>query len=80
MIVAGSYSFNSGEEKVLSQYPDLMPEVYKAIESVDASLYRTKVSKEQGRREGELLYSPIDMNKAFKSVIHIPVFILGIDV
>lgn len=41
-------------------------ELKQVVESIDASMLRTKVSQEQ-RRLGRKLYSPIELNRAFKS-------------
>lgn len=43
-----------------------MVEVYSSIEKVDSSLCRTKKSKEKTMK-GRKLYSPRELNKAFKS-------------
>lgn len=51
---------------MIVHHPKLRDEIRQVIEGVDASQLRTKVSKERtiaGRR----LYSPIEMNKAFKA-------------
>ncbi|MDE0612742.1 MAG: BglII/BstYI family type II restriction endonuclease, partial [Gammaproteobacteria bacterium] len=55
----------NGEEFLLVHKPKLWQEVQDVIASVDAEACRTKVSKEITKR-GRRLYSPIDMNKAFK--------------
>ena len=65
MIVAGMYSFNGGKEAVEQQYSTELAEIYSAIESVDSSLYKNKVSKEK-TMPGRMLYHPATMNKAFK--------------
>ena len=51
---------------MIVRHQDLWQEIQQVIEGVDASQLRTKISKERtiaGRR----LYSPVEMNKAFKS-------------
>lgn len=63
MRVAARYSHLNGEEFLLVHRKNLWDEILAVIESVDAEACRTKVSRERTRR-GELLYSPIDMNKA----------------
>ena len=65
MRIAVKYSHMNGEEFLLVHKPKLWQEVQDVIASVDAEACRTKVSKEITKR-GRRLYSPIDMNKAFK--------------
>ncbi|MDE0153929.1 MAG: BglII/BstYI family type II restriction endonuclease [Gammaproteobacteria bacterium] len=65
MRIAAKYSHMNGEEFLLVHKPKLWQEVQDVIASVDAEACRTKVSKEITKR-GRRLYSPIDMNKAFK--------------
>jgi len=65
MIIAGEYSFNNGREEVSKKYPDLLKEIKDVIESVDASLCRTKKSLEK-TMPGQVLYSPRELNKTFK--------------
>ncbi len=66
MKIAAVYSFNNGQEEVSHAYPDLLTEVNAAIKGVDASLYKTKKSKER-TMPGRMLYSPGELNKAFKT-------------
>ena len=66
MRIAAKYSHMNGEEFLLVHKPKLWQEVQDVIASVDAEVCRTKVSKEITKK-GRQLYSPIDMNKAFKS-------------
>lgn len=66
MFVAGQYSFNGGEEFIQEHYPHLLAEIQKAITLVDASLYKTKKSKEK-TKQNKLLFSPKELNKAFKT-------------
>ncbi len=49
--------------------PTLWTEIRGVIESIDAQACRTKVSKEK-RTLDKLLYSPIDMNVAFKQSLN----------
>ena len=63
MRIAARYSHLNGEEFLLVHRKRLWDEILDVIESVDAEACKTKVSRERTRR-GELLYSPIDMNKA----------------
>ena len=64
MRVVERYSHLNGEEYLLVHHKDLWDEILGVIDSVDADVYRTKVSKERKMR-GKLLYSPTEMNKAF---------------
>lgn len=65
MIIAGQFSFKGGKEVVNAQCPDLLAEVEAIIQRVDSSKHKRKRSKEKTMR-GQLLYSPISINKAFK--------------
>ena len=65
MRIAGIYSFKDGLCYIKDKHPELLKEVLSVIKSVDASKCKTKISKEKTRK-GELLYSPIDINEAFK--------------
>ena len=66
MIIAKQYSHLNGLEYLLVHKPHLWEEVEAVIDEVDADKWRTKISKEK-RMKGKLLYSPGDMNAAFKS-------------
>lgn len=66
MRVVERYSHLNGEEHLLVHHPRLWDEIRAAVKAVDAAKCRTKVSWEQTRR-GRRLYSPIDLNKAFKA-------------
>lgn len=65
MRVAARYSHLNGEEYLLVHQPNLWHQVQDVIGIVDAQACRTKVSRES-RSRGKLLYSPADMNAAFK--------------
>ena len=65
MQIKSRYSHFNGEEYMLVHHPKLWKDVRDVIKSVDAEACRTKVSKEKNR-EGELLFSPEEMNKQFK--------------
>jgi hypothetical protein len=65
MKVVGMYSFNGGKEAVESRYPELLKEVYAAIATVDSAVHKTKESEEI-TMPGQMLFSPRDINKAFK--------------
>ena len=65
MQVKARYSHLNGEEYLLVHRKHLWDEVLNVIEGVDALACRTKVSKGKTKL-GELLFSPPDMNQAFK--------------
>ena len=69
MRIAGIYSFNNGERVVSAQYPDLLKEVTEVIAAIDAATCKTKKSKEK-TMTGEVLYSPIELNKCFKYLLY----------
>ncbi|MGB4596080.1 MAG: BglII/BstYI family type II restriction endonuclease [Anaerolineaceae bacterium] len=62
------YSHLNGLEYLLVHKPELWNELLEVISSVDAISLRTKISKEI-RMSGKPLYSPKDINKAFKKLI-----------
>lgn len=66
MRVVEHYSHLNGEEHLQVHHPRLWDEIRAAVKAVDAEQCRTKVSREQTRR-GRRLYSPVDLNKAFKA-------------
>lgn len=57
MQIAAKYSHMNGEEFLLIHHKKQWREVLHAIESIDAEVHRTKVSKEKTKK-GQLLYSP----------------------
>jgi len=65
MRIAQKYSHLNGLEFLLVHKPNLWNEIQEVITEVDAEACKTKVSKEK-RMHGRLLYSPVDMNRAFK--------------
>lgn len=65
MKIAQKYSHLNGEEHLIVHYPELYDEIRNVVAGIDASLFRTKESKEK-RKEGKMLYSPIELNKVFK--------------
>ncbi len=65
MKIVETYSHLNGLEFLLVHKPKLWREVQQVISSIDGEICKTKVSKEKTMK-GKLLYSPIDMNKAFK--------------
>ncbi|MDI6753245.1 MAG: BglII/BstYI family type II restriction endonuclease [Thermodesulfobacteriota bacterium] len=68
MKIIEKYSHLNGLEFLLVHKPNLWQEIQSVIASVQADKCRTKVSKEKTMK-GELLYSPIDMNAAFKGLL-----------
>ena len=65
MRIAARFSHLNGEEYMLVHRKALWDEIQEVIEEVDATACRTKISREKTMR-GRLLYSPGDMNIAFK--------------
>lgn len=65
MRIVETYSHLNGLEYLIVHRKKLWEEILKVIESIDAEKCKTKVSKEKTMK-GELLYSPKDMNQAFK--------------
>ncbi len=68
MRIAETYSHLNGLEFLLVHKPVLWQEIQSVIVGVEANKCRTKVSKEK-TMQGKLLYSPIDMNAAFKGLL-----------
>jgi Restriction endonuclease BglII len=68
MKIAQAYSHLNGVEFLLVHKPSLWQEIQDVISTVDASKCRTKVSKEKTMKD-KLLFSPIDMNSAFKQLL-----------
>ncbi|MGH9765478.1 MAG: BglII/BstYI family type II restriction endonuclease, partial [Blastocatellia bacterium] len=68
MTIAETYSHLNGLEFLLVHKPALWEEIRAVISSVNANACKTKVSKEK-TMAGKLLYSPIEMNARFKSLL-----------
>ena len=66
MKIVEKYSHLNGYEYLVVHKPKLWKEIEKVINAVDAEKCKTKISKEKTMK-GTLLYSPIEMNNAFKS-------------
>lgn len=64
MKIAQKYSHLNGEEYLIVHHSELYKEIIETIESIDASKFLTKESKEK-TMTGKLLYSPIELNKDF---------------
>ena len=65
MQIKAVYSHLNGQEFLLVHRKDLWDEIQAVIGEIDAGACKTKLSRER-TKEGRLLYSPIDMNNAFK--------------
>jgi len=63
--IVETYSHLNGLEFLIVHKPNLWREIQRVINEIDGEECKTKVSKEKTMR-GKLLYSPIDINKAFK--------------
>ncbi|HOS65722.1 MAG TPA: BglII/BstYI family type II restriction endonuclease [Candidatus Latescibacteria bacterium] len=68
MEIVETYSHLNGLEFLLVHKPDLWSEIKEVVAAVDAAQCRTKVSKEK-RNKGNLLFSPIAMNKEFQRLL-----------
>jgi len=69
MKIVRTYSHLNGEEWLLQHKPELWSEIIASVEAVDAEACKTKISKEKTMK-GKRLYSPTDLNKAFKKELH----------
>jgi hypothetical protein len=65
MKIVERYSHLNGLEYLLVHKPELWEEIETVINAVDAEKCKTKVSQEKTMK-GRLLYSPVEMNNAFK--------------
>jgi hypothetical protein len=68
MKIVKTYSHLNGLEYLLVHKKQLWKEIQEVIRAVDAEACRTKVSKEV-RMQGQLKYSPIDMNSNFDTLL-----------
>lgn len=68
MKIVETYSHLNGLEFLLVHQPKLWKEVKDVIQKVNGQSCKTKVSKEKTMK-GRLLYSPIEMNRAFKKCL-----------
>jgi hypothetical protein len=68
MKIVEIYSHLNGLEFLLVHKPNLWEEVQSVVAGVNAEKCKNKVSKEKTMK-GKLLYSPIDMNAAFKKLL-----------
>lgn len=67
MRIVEVYSHLNGREHILVHKKKLWKEVESVVKAIDAEACRTKVSKESRKATKGLLYSPIELNRAFKS-------------
>lgn len=63
MKIIYEYSHLGGKEILMVNHPSILQDIYDVIASI--SVDKNKVSKEK-TNPGEMLYSPIEMNKEFK--------------
>lgn len=68
MKIVETYSHLNGLEFLLVHKASLWKEIQAVIKGVDAEKCKTKVSQEKTMK-GKLLYSPVDMNNAFKELL-----------
>ena len=66
MKIVETYSHLNGLEFLLVHKPALWEEIQDVVAQVHAETCRTKLSQEKTKK-GKILYSPIEMNKAFKN-------------
>ena len=64
MKIAQYHSHLNGYEWLLVHHREIWSEIEETVEGIQASRYKTKVSKEKTMK-GKLLYSPIRINEAF---------------
>ena len=65
MRIGANYSHLNGVEYLMVHRPGLWQEIQDVISEVDATICKTKVSREK-TMPGKKLYSPVDMNREFK--------------
>ena len=65
MQIGAVHSHLNGLEWLMVHDPRILKEIKAVIARIDASKYRTKVSKERGMK-GKRVLSPIELNKRFK--------------
>ena len=68
MKIKEKYSHLNGLEYLQVHKKKLWKEIQNVITAVDANKCKTKVSKEK-RTKGNLFYSPVEMNAAFKTML-----------
>ena len=65
MEIIAEYSFNKGKDFIEKSHKAEFRQLVEIVHSVDASQFKTKVSKEKTMM-GQMLYNPKEMNKDFK--------------
>lgn len=68
MQIVQYYSHLNGFEYLQYHRPHIWTELESVIHALDAEKCRTKASAEV-RKEGRMLYSPVDMNKEFERLL-----------
>lgn len=65
MKIGNIHSHLNGLEWLMVHEPSILKEIKSVVAGIRAEAYKTKVSKERGRR-GRTLYAPIKLNQRFK--------------
>ena len=65
MKIVATYDVNGGKAAVQQKYAAEFAQIQAIINAIDASLYKTKESTEKTMM-GKMLFSPMELNKAFK--------------
>ena len=65
MEICNIHSHLNGYEWMLVHKPDLIAEIEDVVKSINADNYKTKISKEETKRN-KALYAPTELNRAFK--------------
>lgn len=68
MKIVARYDFNGGKESVMSRYAHEFSEIEQTIHSIDATLFKTKISEEK-TMPGRILFSPSEINKEFRRLL-----------
>jgi hypothetical protein len=67
MKIGGRYSFNGGDQVLLRDFAAELEQVFQIIQSVDASVLKTKISHEK-TMPGKLLFQPRSLNLAYRKM------------
>lgn len=70
MKIVDTYSFKGGKDFINKHHPKELEEIIDSINDLDASICLTKESREKTKK-GQVLFSPVDMNKNLKMAFHI---------
>lgn len=65
MKIVATYDFNGGKSAVEKKYQTELAQIRAVISAIDAASYKTKESTEKTMM-GKMLFSPYELNKAFK--------------